>query len=68
MKIIERQKFDSIDTVRLAHDGMNFIVSESAAMSDVPQLIGSYVDVLGTLQLVFSNSLYGVLIKNAIGV
>lgn len=68
MKIIERQKFDSIDTVRLVHDGMNFIVSESAAMSDVPQLIGSCVDALGTLQLVFSNSLYGVLIKNAIGI
>lgn len=64
MKILEQRKFDSKQTIRAHHDGMNFVFKLDAIQSGEPQaIIGAYIDMLNTVQLVFLSSHYGLLIQ-----
>ena len=67
MKILEQRKFDSKQTIRAHHDGMNFVFKLDAIQSGEPQaVIGAYVDMLNNVQLVILSSHYGILIQQTL--
>lgn len=67
MKFCEQRRFDSKQTIRAHHDGMNFVFKLDAIQSGEPQaVIGAYIDMLKNVQLVILSSHYGLLIQQTL--